>query len=135
MGEKIIILCVGLPRSGKTTWAKLQGLPIVCPDQIRFALHGHRFIPLSEPFVWAIAYTIARALLLSGHDMIIIDATNTTQKRRKVWIDNFKDFARIEYKIFDTSKEECIKRAEILNDMEIIPIIEKMALEYEPVNP
>ncbi len=30
-----LILTVGLPRSGKTTWALEQGWPIVNPDSIR----------------------------------------------------------------------------------------------------
>jgi predicted kinase len=33
-----LILTVGLPRSGKTTWAKQQGVPMVNRDAIRLAL-------------------------------------------------------------------------------------------------
>ena len=35
-----LIVMVGLPRSGKTTWARKQGYPIVNPDSIRLAFHG-----------------------------------------------------------------------------------------------
>src|SRR5258706_417694 len=51
-----LIVMVGLPWSGKSTWAREQGnWPIVCPDEIRFALHGQRFIAEAEPWVWTIA--------------------------------------------------------------------------------
>ena len=40
-------------RSGKTTWARQQGVPIVNPDAIRPALHGQRFEPRAESVVWA----------------------------------------------------------------------------------
>jgi len=39
---KILILTVGLPRSGKSTWAAKKGFPIVSPDAIRLAMHGMR---------------------------------------------------------------------------------------------
>lgn len=130
MEEQIIYLLIGLPRSGKTTWAKKQNLPIVNPDSVRLALHGHRFISIAEPFVWAISYLMARALILAGHNEIVIDATNLTQERRYEWERRFKD-ARIEYVHISTSKEECIMRAIKENDLEIIPIIKKMAAGIE----
>jgi predicted kinase len=51
---KILILTVGLPRSGKSSWSRQQTFPVVNPDSIRLALHGLRFAPEAEPFVWAI---------------------------------------------------------------------------------
>lgn len=129
---KKIILTVGLPRSGKSTWAKKQGFPIVNPDSIRLALHGKRFEPLAEDFVWATAYVMARSLILAGHDTIIVDATNNTKKRRETWINKFND-CEIKFKLIDTSKEICIRRAMQENDVVIIPIIEKMANEFEPI--
>ncbi len=124
---KRIICTVGLPRSGKTTWAKKQGHPIVNPDSIRLALHGNRFIGLAEPFVWAIAYLMARALLLSGHDIVVVDATNITEKRRQAWSDSLQDIAEVNFFAINTSKEDCIRRAQAMNDEDIIPVIERMA--------
>ena len=131
MNKKFVVLLVGLPRSGKSTWAKKQGLPIINPDSIRLALHGQRFIGLAEPFVWAICYLMIRALLLAGHEGVIVDATNVTEKRRKPYYEMFSN----DYDVFEhhcsTSKEECIRRAKEWNDEEIIPIIEKMANEAD----
>lgn len=128
MNENLLILTVGIPRSGKSTWAREQNLPIVNPDSIRLALHGQRFQSLSEPFVWAIATVMVRALFLAGHSKIIVDATHTTKKRREFWKD--KQW-RCMFKVFDTPKEICLKRAE--GDAEIIPVIERMHSQYEPL--
>lgn len=128
MNENLLILTVGIPRSGKSTWAREQNLPIVNPDSIRLALHGQRFQSLSEPFVWAIATVMVRALFLAGHSKIIVDATHTTKKRREFWKD--KQW-RCVFKVFDTSKEICLKRAQ--DDAEIIPVIERMHAQYEPL--
>jgi predicted kinase len=133
MSIKKLILTIGLPRSGKTTWAKKQNAPIVNPDSIRLALHGQRFIKEAEPFVWAIAYLMVTALFKAGHEVVIVDATNITQKRRQPWIDKFSNEYELEWKVISTTKEECIERANQENDLIIIPVIEKMAKDFEQV--
>lgn len=131
MEELILILTVGLPRSGKTTWAKSQGYPIVNPDSIRLALHGQRFQADAEPFVWAIAEVMVKALFKAGNNVVIVDATNNTAKRRNFWGNKVGFTARIESKIFDASAEECIKRARLIDDEEIISVIERMNIESD----
>lgn len=126
----LLICTVGLPYSGKSTWAKVQQCPVVCPDAIRLALHGQRFNILMEPYVWVIAKTMVRALFLAGHNRVILDATNTTEKRRAEWLSDDWD---TQFKILDTPKEECISRAKRQNDIPILPVIEKMHEYYEPV--
>ena len=126
---KRLILTVGLPRSGKSTWAKKQGLPIVNPDAIRLGLHGERFISEAEPFVWAIAKVMVNALFLAGHEEVILDATNITKARRDDWKGPWKRL----YQVIDTMEDVCISRAEREGDKEIIPIIRAMAKKYEPV--
>ncbi len=125
-----LILLVGLPYSGKSTWANQQAAPIVCPDSIRLALHGQRFVSEAEPFVWAIAKTMAKSLFFSEHQRVIIDATNTTEKRRSFWRD---DMWNIAFHHIDTSVEICLERARAINDISIIPVIERMAKQFEPI--
>ncbi len=128
MENKVLILMVGLPYSGKSTKAKQvskeKNAPIVCPDTIRIALHGKKFIPESEGFVWAIAKTMVKALFLAGHNNVILDATNTTPKRRNEWV---SDKWNTIFILNTTPKDICIERAKINGDVIIIPIIEKMA--------
>lgn len=131
MGENLLICLIGLPYSGKSTWAISQGHPIVCPDAIRIALHGERFNALMEPYVWVIAKTMVKSLFLAGHNTVILDATNTTKKRRTEWV---SDDWETNWEAIDTSKEECINRAKANGDEVIIPVIEKMAEQFEPVN-
>jgi len=120
---------VGLPRSGKSTWAKTQNFPIVNPDSIRLSIHGQAFISQTEPLIWAIAKIMVDALFLAGHEKVILDATNTTIERRAQWITH--DWKTV-FVTFDTSKEECIERAKKSNKEELVPVIEKMEQEFEP---
>lgn len=120
---KTLIMTVGLPRSGKSTWSRKQGLPIVNPDSIRLALHGQTFIEEAESMVWNIAFYMVKALFLAGHDKVILDATNMTSHRREFWISHYW---KRNYVYFDTTKEECIKRAIADKREDLIKIIYEM---------
>jgi len=125
---KKLILTVGLPRAGKSTWARKQGFPIVNPDSIRLALHGQPYIPSMEPYVWAIARTMVESLFLAGHDTVIVDATNITKKRRKAWK---SDKWEVYLQPFTLQKEACIQQAIYDGREDLIPVIERMANELE----
>ncbi len=116
-------MTVGLPRSGKSTWAKSQALPIINPDSFRLAIHGKRFDPDMENQVWYHVKIAAKAALMC-HDTIIVDATNVNGAQRRFW----KGMADvIEYKEFRTDKEECIRRAIETGQEDLVPIIERMS--------
>lgn len=130
-----LILTVGLPQSGKTTWARMQECPIVNPDSIRLALHGKPFISDAEPFVWAIAKCMVKALFLAGHETVVVDSTNTTRKRRDEW--KSSKWTR-EYFEFERDPALCKQRAEVTcKDAEhlagLVSAIDRMNEQYEPV--
>jgi predicted kinase len=126
--KKELILMVGLPRSGKSTYAKTTGFPIVNPDSIRLALHGERFISDAEPMVWAIAKYMVKSLFLAGHSTVILDATNTTAKRREEWVSRHW---KVSIMHITTTKEVCISRAIEEGDTDIIQVIERMSENFE----
>jgi predicted kinase len=64
--SKKLILTMGLPRSGKSTWAKQQSVPIVSPDAIRLAMTGQRWVGELEDMVWVVAKYMVRSLFLAG---------------------------------------------------------------------
>lgn len=121
---KFLHMTVGLPRSGKSWWAKMQGVPIVNPDSIRMALHGHIFLPEREAEVWQIAQLIVKALFLAGHRRVILDATNVTPERRANW---YSDQWAVMYHVFPTDKEICLSRANEEGRDDLVPVIEQMA--------
>lgn len=134
--ELELILMVGLPRSGKTAFARgfiedNPGTAIVNPDSIRLALHGERFNKKAEPVVWATARYMVESLFLAGHHTVIVDATNNTEKRRNEWVKWFGDTATVSCVFVGTPAEECIRRALAVNDEEIVPIIERMDEESD----
>lgn len=123
-----LLLTIGLPRSGKSSWAKTSGHPIVCPDEIRLALHGQRFVASAEPIVWAIAHVMVSALFGAGHTTVILDATNLTKKRRNEWLS--PDWT-LDYEVFRDSPITCIERAINSDRHDLIPVIKRMSETIE----
>ena len=117
-----LILLVGLPRSGKSTWAKEQMEPIVSPDSIRLALYGGVFCWEAEPMVWAMARYMVKALFLSGHDTVILDACNLTEHRRMDWVcDEWTTVLHL----VTTAADECASRAIASGRTSLLPVIAK----------
>ena len=133
MPEWILILTVGLPRSGKSTWARKQKCPIVNRDAIRLALHGKPYIQEAESIITSIEEYMVKSLFLAGHDKVIVDSTNLKEKYRQRWEYGPWD---IEYKIFDADKNICIERAKADKRDDLIPVIERMSanLSYPQQN-
>lgn len=126
----ILEMLVGLPRCGKSTLAQYSKHPIVNPDAVRLALHGQPFIPEAEAMVWAMVKYMINSLFLAGHSKVILDATNITAERRN----NFKakHYVRHFYQ-FHFDVELCKARAIDTQKPYLIPVIEKMAEQYEEV--
>lgn len=91
-----LILTVGLPRSGKTTWAKEYArslgfedisCAIVNPDSIRRAFYNwtSQYIPTYEDEVWRNAIVQVRSHFFYGTPVVILDATSLTQSARARW--------------------------------------------------
>ena len=127
-----LILTVGLPRSGKTTWAqsasRVLHAPIVSPDAIRIAMHGQEYYPNAEPLVWAHANLMVRSLFQVGYDYLIFDSCSVTHSRRSAW--KSRDW-HTRFKVIDTPRDECLRRAELYPDL--IPVIERMSENYQPL--
>lgn len=126
--DKVLIVMVGLPRSGKSTWAMERPYPIVNPDSIRLALHGQPFYGPAEPLVWAHARLMVRSLFLAGHQRVVLDATNTTRKRRDEW--QSKEWAAF-FKPIHMDIETCLERAD--GNPGLQEAIRKMSDQWEPI--
>ena len=106
-----------------------MGFPVVCPDSIRLAIHGSLWRNEAEPMVWAIAHTMVESLFLAGHKEVVLDACNVAAKRRIEWESSKWSCT---YHVVETSKEDCIARALLDGNEELVPVIERMAAVWSP---
>jgi predicted kinase len=140
-----VIFTVGLPGSGKSTWAKnnakdLNAL-IINRDSIRTMIAGSysKYDFKDEDLVIDITKAIL-ASIISNNRNIILDETNLTRYGRKRWVDTIKDMdpdVEFYYVNFDIPIEGCKVRRRFDNkdcDADWDSIIDKMAKGYQPVN-
>jgi predicted kinase len=129
-----LTVTVGLPRSGKSTYAthmaRFLHLPVVCCDEIRKAMGAYPFIPESEPLVRYTEQTMVKALLGAGCPHVIIDSTNLTRAIRAAW-ESLVPGVAVEYVYVPTSAELCIERAKATGQPYLVPVIERMWLTFE----
>ena len=134
---KITIMC-GLPRSGKSTWVKehkVKGEVVISADDLRLLVYGQRFFDKGEPLVWAVRGHMMEYLMRQGIN-IIVDETNTTKERRASIIKLAKTYGYYitGYVISHVSPNICRERAANDGQYDLLPIIDRMADQFELPN-
>lgn len=126
-----VIMTVGLPGSGKTTWASSQdGYEVFSSDEIRRELGDVNDQTQNEK-VFRILYERIKAALEEGKDCIY-DATNLTAKNRRAFLSyingtHCKKTARVFVRSFDTIREQNENR-----DRTVPPdVIKKMLYRWQ----
>lgn len=88
---------VGMPASGKSTWAKKNindNTVWISSDNIRKELYGSESVQEGNIEVFELMFKRTRDALRNGLD-IIYDATNINSKKRKGFINQFKNIRKV----------------------------------------
>lgn len=87
MNANCLIVLVGPPGSGKTTWARRNGRDAVhiSQDDLIDAITPHGFDHIYRPIYTAAEDAIARTALRSSQT-VIVDRTNRTRAHRERWL-------------------------------------------------
>ena len=134
-----LIIFVGLPGSGKTTFFdKHNQWDEVCDDTIRISLDdfrkietGEDFAASFEPEVHKWAKQTVRYLLSTGHQ-VLVDATFVKRTHRAEYIRIAKDCgAEVECFEFMTLYHVCLERNEARERKVPFEIIDKMCENYQ----
>lgn len=133
--KPFLYVLVGLPRSGKSTWAnrsaKKLGATIVAGDDIRRAM-GFEWDPKRDREVRKNLKLMVLALILRGQN-VIVDETNHTRARRRVWL-SLTPWAHVRFvEIPDPPREEHLARCRRVGFP--LKVIRQKRREFEPVVP
>lgn len=132
-----LILLVGVPGSGKSTYAqkyleKNKNTIHLSSDKIREELWGNEATQGDNNEVFSLMQKRAVEALNNGHD-VIYDATNVTRKDRSYIIDLCPKFVKIEAHIIWAPIETCIKRDAARERTVGKAVIDKMLKRLQPV--
>lgn len=108
-----LLMLMGLPASGKSTYAKqlaLDGWVRVNKDDLRAMLHGGKWSPKNEKQILQVRDQVISDSLLAGKS-VVVDDTNLDPKHKIRLQELAKKYAAtFETKFFDVEPAECIKR-------------------------
>jgi predicted kinase len=106
-----VIVLVGLPGSGKSTWAEAQGITVLSSDGVRALLADDVANQQIHDDVFATMRYVLRKRLRLGARATILDATNLLPAHRRPWVKLAQSLgAAVEAVYFDTPVEECQRR-------------------------
>lgn len=110
-----LLILIGIPASGKSTWAKSyvrnnSDWVRVSRDDFRLMLKEAQ---MTEPKIEEMISTLVRHSIresLMKKLNVIVDATNVRPERIQEFIDEFKYYADINYRVFDISLKLALER-------------------------
>jgi predicted kinase len=107
----VVVLTIGLPGSGKSTWYKRRGITPLSSDLLRTILFDNITEQRYQHLVFSTLRSLLRARLIAKMPWNYVDATNLSQHERKQWIKMAKGFGyEVQAVFFDVPVEVCLER-------------------------
>ena len=106
-----VVLAIGMPGSGKTTWFGRRGITPLSSDLLRNILFDDVEEQRYQGLVFSTLRSLLRARLIAKMPMNYVDATNLSIHERRQWIKMAKSFGyEVQAVFFDVPLEVCLER-------------------------
>lgn len=106
-----VVLAIGLPGSGKSTWFRRHSIIPLSSDLMRTLLFDDVTEQRYQDLVFSTLRSLLRARMIAKRPWNYVDATNLSPKERRSWIRLAHDFGYEAHAVFfDVPTEICMER-------------------------
>jgi predicted kinase len=129
----IVVLAIGLPGSGKSSWFKRHNVTPLSSDMVRALLFDDVREQRFQDLVFSNLRSMLKARLIARRPMNYVDATNLTPHERQHWIKLAKDYNyEVHAVFFDVPLEVCIDRHQRRDRVVPEDVMRRMAAKLKP---
>ncbi|MGA2353873.1 MAG: AAA family ATPase [Terriglobales bacterium] len=128
-----VVLAIGLPGSGKSSWFKRHNIHPLSSDLLRELLFDDAQEQRFQDLVFSNLRSMLKARLIARRPLNYVDATNLTPHDRHSWIKLAKDYGYdVQGVFFDVPLEVCLERHQRRGRVVPEDVMRKMAGKLKP---
>ena len=128
-----VVLAIGLPGSGKSSWFKRHNITPLSSDLLRALLFDDPTEQRFQDLIFSNLRSMLKARLIARRPMNYVDATNLTSHDRHGWIKLAKDYGyEVQAVFFDVPVETCLERNRKRERMVPEDVMRRMAGKLKP---
>jgi predicted kinase len=106
-----VVLAIGLPGSGKSSWFKRHSINPLSSDMLRALLFDDPTEQRFQDLIFSNLRSMLKARLIARRPLNYVDATNLTPHERQSWIKLAQDYGyEVQAVFFDVPLEVCLER-------------------------
>jgi predicted kinase len=129
----IVVLAIGLPGSGKSSWFKRHNVVPLSSDMVRALLFDDVREQRFQDLVFSNLRSMLKARLIAKRPMNYVDATNLTPQERQHWVKLAKDYNyEVHAVFFDVPLEVCLDRHQRRDRVVPEDVMRRMAAKLKP---
>jgi len=129
----VVVLSIGLPGSGKSSWFKRNNITPLSSDLLRGLLFDDPNEQRFQDLVFSNLRSLLRARLVARRPMNYVDATNLSPHERQGWIKLAHDYGyEVHAVYFDVPLEVCLDRNRKRQRVVAEDVMRRMSAKLQP---
>src|SRR5882724_7250506 len=128
-----VVLAIGLPGSGKSSWFKRNSITPLSTDMLRTLLFDDATEQRFQDLVFSNLRSMLKARLIARRPVNYVDATNLTPHERQSWIKLANDYGyEVQAVFFDVPLEVCLQRNQKRERVVAEDVMRRMSAKLKP---